>query len=266
MPAPLPLPLRVLVRGASTVGYSGVMSGPRTDLGFPRVIERDLLAGGRPASVVSLTVGGMRTNTVLRTWEHDILGWSPDVIVIMAGHYETLHVLWPQWLERHANSNIWAPRRLNTLYRRRVLRPLWRTLVKLQTKLEQRVPSWWWRHRVDNAVADIAKTVTQARTIASPLVIVMEVPQPSGPGRSLFPGMPERVTYVNQRLAEAVARAGAEDVRIFPTNEVVASYAHGDLDAALPDGFHFTPGLHAVVGGRLADEIEAWAKAQPHLE
>ena len=123
MPAPLPLPLRVLVRGASTVGYSGVMSGPRTDLGFPRVIERDLLAGGRPASVVSLTVGGMRTNTVLRTWEHDVLGWSPDVLVIMAGHYETLHVLWPQWLERHANSNIWSPRRLNTRYRRRVLRP-----------------------------------------------------------------------------------------------------------------------------------------------
>lgn len=259
------LPLRVLVKGASTVGWSGAMGGPRSDMIFARVIERDLLAADQPAVVVAKSVGGMRTNTVLRDWERDVTGYSPDVIVIMAGHYETLHVLWPQWLERHANSPTWAVRPLSTLYRKRLLRPAWRALVKLQTKIEARVPGWWWRRRVDNAVADIAKAVTQMRQIASPLVILMEVPSPSAPGLFLFPQMPERVTYVNGRLAQLVDRFATPDVRLFPTNREIREFAGGDLEAALPDGFHFAPRLHERVGGSIAAEVEAWAKAQPHL-
>lgn len=262
----MPLPMRVFVRGASTVGWSGVMDGPRTDLGFPRVIERDLLASGQAAVVVSRTVGGMRTNTVLREWERDVVGFSPDAVVIMAVHYETLHVLWPQRLERHANSMTWAPRRLGTLYRKRVLRPAWRALVKLQTKLEDYVPDFWWRRRIDHAVADVAKAAAQMRRIASPLIILMEVPRPSAPGRYLFPRMPERVDYANRRLAELVARFGEDDVRLFRTNDAVEAYADGDREVALPDGFHFAPGLHEAVGHQLAEELASWAQTQPHLK
>lgn len=266
MPDPIPLPMRILVRGASTVGYSGVMGGPRSDFTFPRVIERDLLASGRPATVMSLTKGGMRTATVLDSWESDVLGWSPDVVVIMAAHYETLHVLWPQWLERHANSVTWAPRRWGSVYRKRLLRPVWRFLVKVQANVEQRVPRGLWRRRIDNAVADIGKAISWIRQIGSPLVIVMEVPMPSEVAMRHFPGLPERVSYANDRLAGLVATVGESEVRLFPTNEITASYAGGDLVAALPDGFHFAPDVHDMVGRRLASEIEAWALTQPHLK
>lgn len=266
MSNPLPLPLRVYVTGASTVGWSGTMSGPRTDIGFPRALERDLLASGQPTESRCRTVGGMPTAEIRRSWERELVGFSPDAIVIMAGHYETLHVLWPHWLERHANSLTWAPRRLVTLYRKRLLRPLWRSLVKLQTRVEARVPDALWRRRVANAVADIRKTIVQARQIQSPMVVVMEVPSPSAPGRYLFPGLPERIGHLNGLLADMVAGFGRDDIRLFRTNELVASYADGDLEAALPDGFHFAPALHDLVGRRLAEEIGAWALTQPHLK
>lgn len=266
MSNPLPLPIRVYVTGASTVGWSGTMSGPRTDMGFPRVLERDLLASGQATDIRCRSVAGMPTAEIRRSWERELVGFSPDAIVIMAGHYETLHVLWPQRLERYANSLSWAPRPLNALYRKRLLRPLWRLLVKFQTQVESKVPGAVWRRRVGNAVADIRKTIVQARQLHSPLVIVMEVPSPSAPGRYLFPGLPERIGHLNGLLAAMVAGFGEDDVRLFRTNELVESYADGDHEAALPDGFHFAPPVHQLVGRRLAEEVGAWALTQPHLK
>ena len=43
MTEPNRLPLRVLVKGASTVVYTSWMSGPRSDLAWPRVVEEQLL-------------------------------------------------------------------------------------------------------------------------------------------------------------------------------------------------------------------------------
>jgi len=264
-PVPLPLPLRVSVKGASTVGWMAPMGGPRTDLGFPRVIERELLLAGRPAVVLSHTVGGDATRNVLRDWERQVVGWSPDVVVLMAGHYETIHLLLPNWLERHANSLTWSPRRLGTLYRKRVLRPMWRSLVRFQGVVDRRFP-WLSTLRLRHAVADIQRAITHMRGVGSPLVIVMETPPPAPFAQRLFPGMSGRVQLLNAWLRSMVDGFESEEVRLFRTSEVVAEFADGDLTPALPDGFHFSPELHDLVGRRLAAEIEAWAQTQGHLK
>jgi len=265
MPQALPLPMRVTVKGASTVGWMAPMGGPRSDLGFPRVIERELLHAGRPAVVLSHTVAGDATVNVLRNWERLIVGWSPDVVILMAGHYETIHLLLPNWLERHANSLTWSPRRLGTIYRKRVLRPTWRALVKLQGTVDRRAP-WLSAWRVRQAVADIQRAITHIRQVGSPLVVVMETPPPGPHGVRLFPGMSSRVALLNERLGAMVNGFGSEEVRLFRTTDVVSSFADGDLSVALPDGFHFCPDLHDLVGRLLAAEVMAWAETQDHLK
>ncbi|WP_370288137.1 SGNH/GDSL hydrolase family protein [Nocardioides sp.] len=259
------LTTRVFVRGASTVGWSGRMGGARTELGFPRVLERELLARDHRAEVRSVTVGGMPTSAVLKRWEHDIVGWSPDVVVYMVGHYETLHVLWPNRLERHANHFRWLPRPLRTLYRRKVLRPVWRNLVRFQTAVDAHVPQRWAQRRVRYAVADLARAVKQAREIQSPLVVLMETPLPGSYARKLFPGMEVRVEAYNRMIAELADRLG-EEVRVLPTNAVLGLHDLGARDDALPDGFHFSAPAHDAVGRALAELVQPWIERQPHLQ
>lgn len=265
VPDPVYLPLRVFVRGASTVGWFSPMAGPRSDLGFPRVIERELVRDGRPAQVRSVTTGGRPTSEVVREWERDVVGWSPDVVIYMVGHYETLHPLWPNWLERHANNFTWLPRRLGTAYRKRVLRPLWRALVKFQTAVDLRVPRRLTLGRIDNAVADIMRVAEKVREIQSPLVVIMQTPLPGSYARQLFPGMEERVRYLNGQLEKAVAAFGSDEVTVFETPAVVEELVGDDRDRAVPDGFHFTGEAHDAVGRRPADQIRAWAADKPHL-
>src|SRR3546814_15684162 len=85
------LPLRVLVKGASTVNWTSWMGGPRTDFTFPRALEEQLLQDGRPCEVRTITMTSEKTSTILGTWQREILGYSPEVIVLVYGHYETIH-------------------------------------------------------------------------------------------------------------------------------------------------------------------------------
>ena len=55
-----------------------------------------------------------KTAPILKTWQQEILGFSPDVIVLVYGYVETIHLFLPRWLERHANSWKAKPRRLGS--------------------------------------------------------------------------------------------------------------------------------------------------------
>ena len=36
--------------------------------------------------------------------DDDIVAWSPDIVILAVGHYESLHAYLPRWLERGANT------------------------------------------------------------------------------------------------------------------------------------------------------------------
>src|SRR3546814_18598210 len=98
------LPLRVLVKGASTVNWTSWMGGPRTDFTFTRALEEQLLQDGRPCEVRTITMTSEKTSTILGTWQREILGYSTDEIVLDYGQYETIHLVLPHWRERHENK------------------------------------------------------------------------------------------------------------------------------------------------------------------
>ena len=264
MPASLPLPLRVLVKGSSLVNQISWMGGPRTDFTFPRAIEEQLLSDGRTCDVQTITAMAEKTGPILKTWQQEILGFSPDAIVLVYGYVETIHRFLPRWLERHANSWRAKPRRLGSIYRKVILRPVWKTLAELQMRLDTTIPTIR-RGRPRQVTAHLEEYISQVQTVASPLVLVLELLPPSGRYRRWFPGMTARIEAMNEALAATVARVDKPNVRFFRINPLVDEHCGGDLDVATPDGSHFSPEMHRHIGAALAKEIGDWAQTQPHL-
>lgn len=265
MAQPLPLPIRVLVKGASTVVFVADMGGPRSDFTFGRVIEAEILEAGRPVEVRVLGAPSDLAKFSLRTWERDVLGWSPDVVVIHHGHYESIHYVLPRSLERHANSTRNRPvGRVRSLYRRKLLRAVWINLAKLQSRADRRFDSTLFRRRLRRVALDVEKLIQNVQTVGSPLVLVVEVVPPGRRWRSWMPGLDERTALMNTALAEAVERIGRPNVRFVRTTEVLAERLDPDEEPT-PDGGHYSPKAHRVIGELLAGQILEWARNEPHL-
>lgn len=263
---PLPLPIRVLVKGASTVGVASPMGGPRTDFTFPRAIEAELLAHGRPAVVRTISVASERTKDTLRHWEREMVGYSPDVVILVYGHYETVHLFLPWWLERHANSQKVRTGKIRERYRKSFLRPTWMMLARLQARLDRTIDPTIRRSRPQRVVADLERLIGRIRYVHSPLIFLFEFQPPASRFRSWFPGMAERIRVMNLAIEDLVKRLDDPEIRYFRTSPLVAEHAVGDLDVATPDGFHYSPELHRAIGRALAASIMDWADTQDHLK
>lgn len=259
-----PLPLRVLVKGSSIVNQVSWRGGPRTDFTFPRALEEQLLRDGRPCDVRTITAMAETTGPILKTWQQEVIGFSPDVIVLLYGYVETIHGFLPRWLERHANSWKGKPRPMRSLYRRTILRRTWKLVAELQMRLDRVVPSRR-RGRNRRVAAHLEEYIAQVQTVASPLVLLMELLPPASRYDRWFPGMTDRIAAMNDALAGTVERVDRPNVRFFRVRHLVDEHHDGDLDDAMPDGSHFSPEMHRHVGTALAAEIEAWADTQPHL-
>ncbi|EFQ82067.1 hypothetical protein HMPREF0063_12775 [Aeromicrobium marinum DSM 15272] len=255
----------MLVKGPSTVNWISWMGGPRQDMAFPRVIEEQLLEAGRAAEVRAITMTSEKASWLLRTWQREVLGYSPDVIVLTYGHYESVHLFLPRWLERHGNSLKGRSGRGRRLYRRLVVRPVWRGLAHLQAKVDSVVGPHVGVRRARRVAADIEQYVHRVQQVGSPMVLVFEVLPPGPRVTGWFPGMARRIELVNREFAAMVERIGLDHVRLFPVMPLAEKYADGDMGLAEPDGFHYSPVLHRGIGEALAREIDAWAGTQSHL-
>jgi hypothetical protein len=265
MPPPLPLPIRVLVKGPSNVSWTSFMGGPRTDFIYPRVVEEELLSDGRPCVVQTKTMPSEQTKSILSTWQQEVIGYSPDVIVLAYGHYETVHLFLPRWLERHSNSLKRRPRRLAMFYRKVILRPTWMFLARIQARLDSIVNPNFRRSRPRRVAADLERYISQVQKVGSPLVIVVEVVPPSKRYQHWFPGMTARMTVMNKTIADMVTRIDKPNVRYFRVKPILEEHCGGNLEVAIPDGFHYSPEMHRLIGTALAQEIGKWADTQPHL-
>lgn len=264
-PAPIPLPMRILVKGASNVHVMSQWSSPREDFTFPRALEQALCEQGQPALVHNNAVSSQPATHVLRTWEQEILAWSPDVIILSYGTYETIHYLLPRWLERHANSLKRRPGLVRESYRRFLLRPVWKLLAQGQSALDRRFDSIVRRNRPRQVAAHLTRLVERATSVNHPLILIFEVFPPGSRARSWFPGIAERTEVMNRTLEQLVDRIADPDVRLFRLTDIAARVTPEGEDP-VPDGVHFSAQVHRAVGRALADEVLAWAAKQPHLQ
>jgi lysophospholipase L1-like esterase len=233
------------------------MGGPPTDFTYPRVIERELLESGRNATVRNAAATSERVTTGLRNWENQIFPWSPDVVVLNYGLYEAVHLFLPQPLERHANSLTGRPGLVRESYRRYVLRPVWKTLALVQQHADARVPAAAFRRQAARFTDDVEHLVRHCLFISNPLVLLPLMPPAGERWTSWFPGIDARLALINSALAEVAARIDQDNVRVFDTPAAVAPLVAAGQDT-VPDGGHFTPAAHDLIGRSMAAVIGPW--------
>jgi hypothetical protein len=253
------------VKGPSTVVFTSWMGGPRTDVAFPRVVEAELYAAGYPADVRVSALPAEPTRFAFRDWQREVLAWSPDVIVFMYGHFECVHLFLPRFLERHANSLTARPGLVRSRYREHVIRPVWKFLAKVQSIVDGKLPPNLLSFKPRRVAANLTSLIERSRTVASPLILVPDIPQPGKPYQKWFPGMGPRIHVMNDRLRSMVATVDQPDVRMFSIVDIFDGLVD-DPDDACPDGGHFTPPLHRAVGEAMAAVILEWASHQTHLD
>lgn len=264
MAAQHPLPLRILVKGASLMHAMSEREPVRDDFLFSRALEEALLEAGRPSTVWTAAVASQPMRLAFPDWEEQVMAWSPDVVVLSYGYYECIHAILPRVLERHVNSNKTRPGPVRELYRRLVLRPLWRTLAQLQCRVDQRIGSPQFGRVKRRFRTDLTEFVRRTRAVASPLVILMEFLPPGARGQSWFPGMAGRVEEMNEVLREVVAGFASPDVLLLPVPEIAARHVPAGTEPN-PDGFHYTPALHTHIGQAIAEEVLAWLPGHPRV-
>jgi len=185
---------------------------------------------------------------------------------MLYGQYESVHLFLPWWLERHANSQVFPWRRWSAIYRTYIVRPVWMFLAKLQSKVDAAVDPTIRRKKHRKVIADLEQIVHHSQVMQGAMVILFELLPPAKRFRSWFPGMTRRLEVMNADIEDLVNRTNLPNVRYFRVGELVDKYFDGDVDLATPDGFHYTPELHRLVGEKLAREIAEWADTQPHLQ
>ncbi len=264
MSTPLQLPLRVLVKGPSTIIWTSMMGGPRSDMPFPRVMEQQLLAGGRAAEVRNTGVLGWPTPDLFKTWDEDVVAWSPDVIILAVGHYESLHAIQPRIVERAANTVSRRPGFFTNLFFRKFMRLVARMFLIVQKRIDR--PSLVLKRRMARVIRDVSAYVKQTQQVGSPLILLMEIHPPSGIKREWFGGWTERVRRLNDDLRALVAAADRPDLRFVEITDLVQEFPEEQRDHLWTDGIHFIPEMHRKIGERFADIAEEWALTQPHLD
>jgi hypothetical protein len=263
MTQPLPLPIRVLVKGSSQEVWTSWMGGPRTDYAWPRVVEAELHAAGRPAEVRSTAYPAALTRSALKTWDEEVIAWSPDVVIVHLGLVETIHLLLPPWFRDHVYNYKTRTGPVRNRYRV-VLQQVWRILARVQQAVDGRVNPNLFSRRPRRVVRDLEHLITQVRNIGSPLVLLPDFLAPGAVYDKWFPGMGARVEAMNAATDELIAKLDSPDVRRFSVRDVVAGM---DLDdEPTPDGIHYIPAVHREVGRGIAQVVLEWADGQPYLK
>lgn len=257
--------MRILAKGASTVVAMSERGALRHEFTFPRALQQALHEAGHPAEVRTVGKAAEQAQTPLKHWEDEILAWSPDVIILVYGHFESIHFLLPRWLERHANSLRRRPGAIREGYRKQVLRPAWVSLAKTQSKLDARFDSTARAGRPRRAAADLQRLIERASEVNHPLILLPNLLPPGPRAASWFPGMPQRIEIMNASIAAMVEGLNDSNVRVFDVPTIIEQTVPAGEDPT-PDGFHYSAALHRAIGRALAAEVLVWAEDQPHLQ
>lgn len=254
------LPLRILFKGPSTLVWTSMMSGPRTDLVFPRVMEAELIRRDRSVDTWNAARNGWLTRDLFGTWEDEISSWSPDIVVMNPAHMETVHAILPPWLERGANAVSRRPGRFRRLYYRRILRGLARFVLHVQRRVDG--PGRF-QGRVERALGYTDEYLRISQQVQNPLILLLELHEPTQKKVDWFPGWPARRELLNDGLRQLADRY--DNVRYVTISDLMGQFDPGRPEDLWADGIHFNTAFHRAIGEKLAAIAEEWASTQPHL-
>jgi hypothetical protein len=204
MPAPRQLPIRILNRGASLTHAMSEFPQRRGQYPFGRVLEESLLADGYLVDLNTVAVASQEMRHGFASWEQDVKAYMPDVVILTLGYFETIHLILPRWLERHANSLARRPGTIRSRYRQYLLRPFWKSLARVQQRLDRIVGARFFAPKARRHERLLRAYLDQTLKAGAPLVVLFEFLEPGARGRDWFPGMAARVRIMNEVLHRVV--------------------------------------------------------------
>lgn len=257
-------PVRILVRGSSTVSWIASIEPGRLSHAYPRALETAMHRHGWSVQVRVSAPLAKPSLHILRDADDDIFAWDPDVIVLNTGHMENLHLLIPIPLARHVFTRTARPGRWRQLYRSRVLWPAYKLTTRVQARLERVLGPWVFRRRREAVIAHMEQYIQVAQRNGHPMVVVMGLVPPPEP-LPQFPELASRLVDMNEAFQALVDRQDDAAVVWFDPSDVLATDGPPPK-VALGDGLHLTADAHEAVGKRLAEVVEKWLGAQLEQE
>ena len=246
---------RVLVIGNSMAtivpGRNSRLEGP-----YPELLEALLRGAGIDAEVRNTAREFDLIHRGIHRLQEEERAWCPDVLVVNYGMIEAQSPVVPHGVHNHFMTWDTGLSRPAAAYRRLVAPRIWPRLRRYQRFAMGRLGMRGWRVSPRRFAAEVQRVILLARS-EHRLVLVIDV-GPPGPRlvRSL-PTIDQRVDIMNDVLHDVVGKAAAEDADV----KLIEASALADemgIDAAIPDGYHWSPPAHRRVAEMLAAEIIPW--------
>jgi lysophospholipase L1-like esterase len=194
----------------------------------------------------------------MRHYETRVRPAVPDVLIVHFGLNEYQPWLMPVWMIRHLLIQNQAVTRTARGYRQYVTRPLWKRVRSYRRWAARFVGTRTWQTTPKRFAGHLQRLIRTARNEGKPLILVLDIDEPSGTLAHFLPGLVERHAIYKQTIERVVSNANDPDVRLVRVSEVT----RGGGPDVLPDGMHYSPATHARVAELLTTEVVDWLKSR----
>ena len=247
---------RILVIGNSVATMvhdrSSRLEGP-----YPELLEQLLRDKGLDVEVRNAGREFGLINDGIYRYQELERAWSPDVLIVNFGMAESQPPFIPHGVYNHFMTWDVGLSRPAQAYRRKVAPWLWTQLRKAQRAAVSRMGMHGWRINPRKYVTLLKQVIFLAR-YDHRLVLVLDINPPGERIAYSLPGAGPRRDKYQELTLQVVAEARVNDpdgVKLIESSKIADELG---MDAALPDGYHFSAKAHRRMAEMLAAEIEPW--------
>ncbi len=235
-------------------GRSSRLDGP-----YAEVLELLLRNAGISAEVRNAGREYELIDQGTHRYQKEERAWCPDVLVVNYGMAECQAPAIPRGVHNHFMTWETGLSRPANAYRQRVATRVWPRLRAYQRFAMRRMGMHGWRMTPRRFAAELGRVIFLARHDHR-LVLVIDVNPPGDRLLYNLPGIDRRRAVFQDIINDVVGKAAAEDDSV----KLVAASALVDelgADAAIPDGYHWSPPAQRRVAEMLAAEIVPWVES-----
>ena len=254
---PVPLRLKVLVRGASMALNVGPARKSLAQGTFPEMLERRLRAAGVDAFVTTRARAWDSIKDVFPEYYYLLAEMVPDVVVINFGEVEGQPRLMPRrligWFNRRRAIQPLGP--VGGFVARVFDRTMRRLIARILRYGSKALGMRTNRMKPERFQAELERLITWTRGKTRGLVLVMTL-NPAPPGiETLWAHLDARYRHYSELTAEVVRKIADPEVRLIDVQTLIRAMGPKE---ALYDGLHYVPEASDAVAKLMADQVLDW--------
>jgi lysophospholipase L1-like esterase len=257
-----PTEIRVVVIGGSVSLFVTPARTTREDGNYGELLPALLAPSGVIADVRHQGKWFDMIHELRRRYEFSVRNHFPDVLILNYGMGECQPHLLPTWLSRHMSTWDVSSHPLARIYRRTLVRRIWRVLRTYQQVVSARIGLRTFRLSPRRFRFEMERVISMAREETGCLVLVLDCDPPGSVWTHWVPTIDRRWALYQQLLTDLVTEINDPEVRLVSASRTVLDGL--GVDVALPDGVHRTAAAHRLTAELLTAEILQWLDQPTH--